>query len=138
MTDSYLLLSQHLRRAGYSTTAPRKHVFDALLHQEPMQMSALIQKLAGNVDRASVYRTIDLFEALNIVQRLTIGWKYKIELSDSFHEHHHHMSCNKCGVLISIDGDSHIEQDIADIAYKHGFALSSHQLEIQGICNNCQ
>lgn len=137
MTDTHQQLSQQLKLAGYSTTVPRKLVFDALLHQDPMQMSDIVHKLIGHVDRASVYRTIDLFESLNIVQRLHSGWKYKIELTDTFHDHHHHISCQLCGKVVDIQGDSYIENDIAQLAVTYGFKPISHQLEILGICKTC-
>lgn len=130
-------LSEQLRNAGYSTTTVRVAVFDALLNQEPMTMHSLINKLQADVDRASVYRTIDLFESLDIVQRLQIGWKYKVELSDAYHEHHHHISCRDCGNVTSIKGDSHIEKAIHDLAMMYGYSSTAHQLEIQGICKNC-
>lgn len=127
-----------LKKHGSSTSKARLAVFKALLHQEPLTMAELVAKLHGIVDRASVYRNIELFESIGIVQRLQIGWKYKMELSDKFHDHHHHMSCRICGALFSIEGNSRIEQDIASIAQDQGFIIETHQLEIQGICSTCQ
>jgi Fur family transcriptional regulator, ferric uptake regulator len=138
MQSVHALLEQQLKHAGHSITKQRMLVFDALYGQEPLFMQEIISTLAKTVDRASVYRTIDLFEKLGIVQRLSIGWKYKFELSDTFHEHHHHMTCKACGKLIPLDGDSHIENDIADLARKHSFVITSHQLEITGLCAACQ
>jgi len=127
-----------LKKHKLSASKARLEVFNALLHQEPLAMSEIVTKLSGKVDRATVYRTIDILEKITVVQRLQIGWKYKIELTDSFHEHHHHIICQKCGTLVAIDGDSHIEQDISDLAKKFGFSITSHQLEIKGICKSCK
>lgn len=138
MNSAHTLLNQQLKMGGYSNTRQRTLVFDALYEQEPQSMQEVIAKLAGSVDRASAYRTIDLFEKLGIVQRLSIGWKYKLELSDTFHDHHHHMTCLGCGILIPLDGDTHIEQDITQLAKKHGFHITRHQLEISGYCTACQ
>lgn len=94
-------------------------------------------KRAGAVDRASVYRAVGLFERLGIVQRLNTGWKYKIELTDRFSEHHHHLTCTQCGKTIAMN-ESELELLISRLAAHHHFAPTAHQIEIQGLCSNCQ
>lgn len=93
--------------------------------------------MAGRIDRASLYRVISLFENLGIVERLYIGWKYKIELSGIFSPHHHHITCLKCGKLVVLKEDSEIEQLIASLAAKNHITAAHHQLEIQGYCEKC-
>jgi Fur family ferric uptake transcriptional regulator len=101
-------------------------------------MHEIVAACGGQVDRASVYRTISLFEKLGIVQRLQIGWKYKLELSDRFHHHHHHLTCLKCGRTFSLPSDSTLEQRLKILATGQNFRMSGHQLEIQGRCESCQ
>ncbi|HEX8762712.1 MAG TPA: Fur family transcriptional regulator [Candidatus Saccharimonadales bacterium] len=124
-----------LKEAGYSHTAARTAVFEALLDQEPLSMAQLVEKAAG-VDRASVYRAVDLFEQLGIAQRLHAGWKYKIELTDRFAAHHHHLTCLDCGRTTPINGQQ-LESFIVSIAHENGFTPTTHQIEIQGRCANC-
>lgn len=100
-------------------------------------MRDLTLRLGGQIDRASLYRTIDLFERLGIVQRIYIGWKYKIELSDIFTHHHHHISCLGCGKVVAITEENEIESLIHDLAARHGFSAQTHQLEIRGYCQQC-
>ncbi len=126
-----------LKSQGFSLTKPRKVVFDLLLNQEPQTMQVLAQRAQGKVDRATVYRTIELFERLGIARRLNIGWKYKIELSDVFSGHHHHMSCTNCGRLFELPNTPMLETMIDTVAAKTGFAPRGHQLEIYGLCSNC-
>ncbi len=132
------LLKSLLKAHGYSVTAPRRFVCELLWNREPQSMRELQQRLGGAIDRASLYRTIDLFEQLGIVQRIYIGWKYKIELSDSFSHHHHHISCLECGKIVAITEEDAIEDLITKLAAKHGFAAQSHQLEIRGVCAHCR
>lgn len=99
-------------------------------------MHELAERASG-VDRASVYRTVALFERLGIVQRLNTGWKYKIELTDKFAEHHHHLTCTHCGRTITMN-ESELEVLISKLAAHHNFAPTSHQIEIQGLCERCQ
>lgn len=101
-------------------------------------MNEVIASCHGQVDRASVYRTVAVFEQLGIIQRLQIGWKYKLELSDTFQHHHHHLTCRRCGVSIALEEDSHLEAMLQDAAARHGFLMEEHQLEIQGLCANCK
>lgn len=125
-----------LKSGGFSVTKPRTAVFDALLGHEPLSMHQLVEK-AGNIDRASVYRTVELFERLGIVQRLNSGWKYKLELSDKFADHHHHLTCTNCGRTVAMNEDE-MEALITRLAHNHGFRPISHQIEIQGLCSNCR
>lgn len=117
-------------------TKARLRVFEALLGKEPLSMHELVRR-ANGTDRASVYRAIDLFERLGIVQRLNSGWKYKIELTDKFADHHHHLTCIHCGRTINI-GEAELETLISKLAAHHHFAPTAHQIEIQGLCKDCQ
>ena len=125
-----------LKTASCSVTAARLAVFEAMLGQEPMDMHQLASRVRG-VDRASVYRSIDLFERLGIVQRLNTGWKYKLELSDAFSEHHHHLTCTNCGKTTAMNEDD-LEEIIHKIAQHHQFRPTSHQIEVQGLCSACK
>lgn len=131
-------LKQTLKAQGYSLTSPRKVVFDVLLQREPQFMHEIVSRVGSAVNRASVYRIIDLFEKLGIVVRLPLGWKYKLELSDAFSEHHHHITCSNCGRLVPIHENASLERQITELAQAEGFAPSSHQLEINGLCPECQ
>jgi len=101
-------------------------------------MHSVVAACNDKVDRASVYRTIQLFEQLGVVQRLQIGWKYKLELSDKFSAHHHHLSCVQCGRTIAIDEDTALEKRMRLLASAYGFLPQGHQLEIRGLCEACQ
>ena len=82
-----------LRQEGFSITRQRQDVFKAILDHGPLSLPEIIRRLAEKVDRVSVYRIVGLYESLGIVQRLNNGFKYKLELSDSFTAHHHHLTC---------------------------------------------
>ncbi len=138
MSENVQLLKQALKTRGYSVTKVREVVFSALDQEDPQTMSQLIGRVTPTIDRASAYRTISLFEELGIVQRLQIGWKYKLELSDEFHAHHHHISCITCGAIVAFHEEDKVETVITAISHQQGFRLVNHQLELQGICETCQ
>lgn len=130
-------LISSLKQCGSSLTKTRLAIFLALVDQEPLTMSDLIRKVGTKTDRSSIYRTIALFERLGIVQRLQMGWKYKLELSDDFAAHHHHLTCISCGSIKPIKEDEQTEAHIMRLAQNHRFQILSHQLEIRGNCQNC-
>lgn len=139
MSDSVDKLQKLLRSRKYSLTAARRAVFSALGDSKgPLSMHDLIAVCSPEIDRASVYRTVSLFEELGVVQRLQIGWKYKLELSDEFSHHHHHVSCAKCGRTVATDDDAVLEERIRALAIARGFTATTHQLEILGVCEDCR
>ncbi len=137
MSDVHDLFVEALKKGGYSSTKSRKIIFDVLIDQEPLSMNELVDKVKKRVDRASVYRTIELFEKLGIAHRLQMGWKYKLELTDTFNYHHHHISCTNCGKVIPVHEDTILESSISTLAKEYGFKATNHQIEIQGLCKDC-
>lgn len=133
-----VLLQNVLANHGYSMTKARQVVFDLLNTSEPQSMAELIAKAIGKLDRASIYRNIALFEELGIVHRIYIGWKYKLELSDDFLAHHHHLSCLKCGKVIDIHDDALVDEFIKKVTEQFGFLPKRHQLEVDGVCAACR
>jgi Fur family transcriptional regulator, ferric uptake regulator len=138
MEQKLQILEDILKRNGYSTTRPRRLVFELLCDQEPQSMHALYERTNKKIDRASLYRIMKIFEQTGIAQRVYVGWKYKIELTDIFSHHHHHISCLGCHKLIAISEDAEIEKLIQELAVKHQIIATSHQLEVQGYCKDCQ
>lgn len=134
MTTS--IFENKLRASGQSVTQTRQAVYAALQGQEPISMRELVERV-DSVDKASVYRTVSLFEKLGIVQRLQTGWKYKLELTDEFHEHHHHATCLKCGRSFILPENVSLESEVSQLVDGTGFTIKSHQLEIQGYCQAC-
>ncbi len=137
MIQQYNDLKTLLAKDGHSLTKTRKAIFDLLLGQEPQSMQVLVNRAASKADRATIYRTIELFERLGIVHRLNIGWKYKVELSDVFHAHHHHFYCTNCGKTYNLEPNPMLETMIDSAAAQGGFAPRGHSLEIQGLCPSC-
>lgn len=134
----YRTLRALLKKNGSSLTKPRKAVFDLLLNQKPQSMQVIVERAKDQVDRATVYRTLQAFEQLGIVNRLNIGWKYKYELSDVFQGHHHHFHCTNCGTTFTLEPNPMLETMIDTVAAKSEFAPRGHQLEVYGLCADCK
>lgn len=133
----FLRFKRLLRSRGHFVTAPRMRMFGHLQHHPAVTIKKLLE-LVDRHDRATVYRNIDLFEKLGIINRLQLGWHTKIELSDVFKHHHHHMSCVNCGKVWALKENMTIENEIDQLARARGFRPMDHQLEIRGLCKSCQ
>lgn len=137
MSSPIAQLKSTLKSHGHSVTKPRRQIFAALQTHENQTMHQLVDN-CPDVDRATIYRTVELFETLGIVQRLQIGWKYQLELTDSFVHHHHHLTCNRCGVVIALAEDAELEQRLVSLTSALDFTPQDHQLEIRGLCSICR
>lgn len=124
----------HLKQAGERLTAPRLGIFRILLRQAPISMAKLISRARDDgIDPVTTYRTMDLFRKLGLVQELGLGRNRLLELSDTYHAHHHHFTCVVCGAISDFDNEA-IERELRAAAQGLGFDVHSHQLEITGVC----
>lgn len=133
---SQSVIEQALKQHRVSLTKPRTQVYDVLSHSKPLTMQELIASLP-ELNKTTVYRIVDLFEKLGIVQRLQLGWKYKLELSNEYQEHHHHVTCLQCGSIVALPEDEALEGRLLHLARAQGFTPKDHQIEVRGLCRDC-
>jgi Fur family ferric uptake transcriptional regulator len=89
-----------------------------------------------NVGIATVYRTLNLLEDSDMVTSLSFGSSgKKFELGNK--PHHDHMICKICDKIIEFE-DNAIEKRQEEIANKYGFKLTSHMMQLYGVCKKCQ
>ena len=134
----FKLVKNVLKSDFKSLTKSRMLILDQIALLAPISMNKLIENLNGNLDRATVYRNVTIFEDLGIITKIQIGWKYKLELSEKFSSHHHHLVCQSCQKIIDLNELNEVEREINKLSLKNGFIAKSHQLEIFGLCKNCQ
>ena len=129
-----------LKDSGLSNTKPRLAIFNLLKNNshQPMDTRQLIDDCKIFADRSTVYRSLESLEKAGIIRKVYQGWKYKLELSEEFHGHHHHIICNLCKKTLPVELNSDIENSINQIAKNLDYSSADHQLEINGICPNCQ
>lgn len=126
-----------LRKHDLRVTKPRQNVF-LLLKQAsgPLSISD-IYKGCNDINRATIYRTIETCISIGVIKIVYIGWKKQYELTDLFGPHHHHLRCITCSALVHIE-NSELEASIQEAASREGYILTSHHFEIEGICTKCQ
>ena len=126
-----------LKSSGVSVTKARQAIFQTLLVAKEPLKNGEVARLTPNVDRASVYRTLELFARLGITQTTIRGWTPLVELAEPFKPHHHHITCEQCGKVVEIE-NSMLEDVLGLIATRHDFTLAEHIVELTGKCSDCK
>lgn len=132
--------NEQLRQAGLKATLPRVKILQILEYSKNRHFSAeeisnALSKSGDEVGLATIYRVLTQFEAAGLVTRHNFeGGHFVFELDEG--EHHDHLVCIKCGVVIEFV-DNTIEERQHKIAAAKGFKMTDHSLNIYGICSNC-
>lgn len=124
---------------GYRRTAARLAIINGLLNSdEHITADDLVDKVrqqAPHVGRMTVYRTLDLLCELGLVRPIYQGTgaaHYILMANGS----HHHLICNRCHDVIEFEECSAVTL-MEQVAQQFNFHLSSHLLELHGLCENC-
>ena len=89
------------------------------------------------VSRASVYRILDELERLRLVQRVETGQAMvRSERVCEHTEHHHHLVCDECGVVMPFS-DPGLERAIETLSERVPLAVSEHEIVLHGSCRDC-
>ncbi|MDP3502835.1 MAG: transcriptional repressor [Myxococcales bacterium] len=106
-------------------------------HFSVEQLWAKVRELDPRVSVATVYRTMKLLAESNLAHAQNFGdgqTRYEPAVG---REHHDHLICTRCGTIIEFENDR-IEQMQDAVARKHGFRVTSHKMELYGLCRSCQ
>lgn len=89
----------------------------------------------------SVYRILDFLVELSLVHKLTSANKYiacsHISCSHS-HEIPQFLICESCQSVTEIGVKNAVVEELRNSVAKTGFKLTNQQLELTGLCSNCQ
>jgi Fur family ferric uptake transcriptional regulator len=131
-----------LKNNNLKFTAQREAILKTLYdhpgHFTPEDLYLLVKEECPqlNTGITTVYRTLNLLEENKLVTSLSFGIQgKKFELGNK--SHHDHIICEKCGAIVEFE-DPDIENLQQKIATKLGFKLTSHLLQLYGICKKCQ
>ena len=106
-------------------------------HLTPDEFSEIIKNKHPEIGKATVYRTLKLFEEAKLISKIEFGdGRIRYEICTD-KEHHDHLICEKCKRSVEVI-DPKIESLQKRLAQKHGFELTRHRLYLFGICKNCQ
>ena len=143
-------LKNRLYEAGFRLTHPRELIIHILrdteehLSAEDIYVKAL--KKNPSIGLTTVYRTLDLFIQIGVVQRFDFGdgkARYELSKSPLKKEHHHHLICIKCKNIIDYTDFLKEELELMTktekkLSKKHGFHITHHVVDFYGYCEKCQ
>lgn len=129
---------------GHKFTKQREIIYQALLesrgdHLNPEEIHQMIVNENEDIGIATVYRTLQLFEELGIVNKHNFDhncFRYELVDLDEVHSHHH-LICSQCQNVQEMRVD--LLDDLEErIEREQDFTISNHDLMFYGICSDCK
>jgi Fur family ferric uptake transcriptional regulator len=135
------VLEGYITQNNLKITSQRRAVLDAFINSENHVSAEDLYKMVSEkepkIGLATVYRTLALFTQSGLAIELDFGDGQKRYEHKYMHSHHDHMICTSCGKIIEFH-DPLIEKFQEEAAAKHNFTITSHKLDMFGICSQCQ
>jgi Fur family ferric uptake transcriptional regulator len=133
-------LLERLERAGERITEPRRLVAELVAEQDGHFTAADLvaddRAERAGVGRATVFRALDLFAGLGLVERVDLpGGEHAYVACET--SHHHHAICTACGRSLDVD-DLGLADILARVGERYDFAVTAHRLEVYGLCSDCR
>ncbi len=136
-------LLDELAAKGVRLTSQRRVLVEIIQmaeqHLDAASLLELARQREPNIDRATVYRTIELLKKLRLVDELDLmhlqGEKHYYEVKTR--RDHVHLACFQCGRIEEFSS-ALFEQLKSEIANQAGFELRVTRLEIGGRCRSCR
>ena len=128
-------LEQRCVELGLKMTGQRRVIARVLSEAEDHPNVELVHRRANAIDDrislATVYRTLRLFEEVDILERHDFGdGKARYEKADQ--DHHDHLIDVKSGEVIEFQ-NREIEKQQAAVAERLGFKLVGHRFELYAV-----
>lgn len=135
-------LKKIVKQKGLKYTEQREIVLNVLLHADDHLTAEEIYNLIktkrpdSNIGIATVYRALSFLEEVNLITSIAFGADGK-KYESNTKDHHDHLICTNCGKIVEFM-DEEIEKRQERIAKKNKFRITSHSMQIYGICEACQ
>ncbi|HID56462.1 TPA: transcriptional repressor [Candidatus Poribacteria bacterium] len=132
-------LIEVLRKSGYRTTRQRVAILKALrsssTHPTAEELYSTVKSQIPNISLGTVYRSLDLFEKLGLLRKISLG-----EPPSRYNGNpkmHYHAICLSCGRVFDVDEP--VPDDLGKrFSGKTGFEITGYKLEIYGYCKECR
>jgi Fur family ferric uptake transcriptional regulator len=135
-------VGKRLAKADCRYTGSRKSLVGILAGAgQPMSMPEILA--AVRLPQSSAYRNLAVLESAGVVRRIvTHDEFYRYELAEDLTGHHHHLVCERCGLVedftLSKGLEASLETALAKTASKRGLAVGGHRVDVYGLCQECQ
>jgi Fur family transcriptional regulator, ferric uptake regulator len=129
-----------LRARGHRVTRPRRVIWDVLQraggHLTVDEIAAEVDRRGEDVDTASVYRALGLFEELGLARVSHLGERDAGRWEVAHPDEHFHLVCDTCGDVAHHAGDA-VGEVRDHLARSHGFVAETVELVVTGRCSTC-
>lgn len=134
---------EKLKEKGCKLTTQRRSVLDVFIEHSNEHLSTeeiydIVKVNFPEIGLATVYRTVQLFEEMGIVDRLNFDdgcSRFELSSEDTVH-HHHHLICEACNRVFEVENDL-LEEIEKEIESKYNFKVHNHSVMFYGICKDC-
>ncbi|MCU7556856.1 Fur family transcriptional regulator [Macrococcus capreoli] len=126
-----------LKDNGHKYTDKRrdmiKMLHDSKKYLNAKQMQEQLNDQYPGISFDTIYRNLNLFNALDIIEVTELDGEKKFRLSCSTH-HHHHFICESCGEtrVVEFCPIDTFKQELNDVE------IHSHKIELYGLCETCK
>lgn len=131
-------LRNELKSHNIRFTRQREAILEIIKDSdEPLTMNQIKSQLSKDIDLSTIYRTLTLFENKSLIHKIVLQEPVHNVYDYNRHQHQHHLICIRCEKIEMIE-----ECPLGDyeerIAKKTQYTISRHQLDLYGVCPNCQ
>ncbi|HSY71868.1 MAG TPA: transcriptional repressor [Alloacidobacterium sp.] len=135
-------LLNEVEAQGVRLTAQRRALIEtiqeATSHLDAASLLSLARKRDPNIDRATVYRTLELLKRLGMIDELDLmhlnGEKHYYEVKTQ--KDHLHLACFRCGEIEEFSSPT-FDRMKQEISEKNNFEVQVMRLEVGGLCRRC-
>lgn len=135
-------LREVLKKKGMKFTEQRALILQLLLklddHLTAEELHEIVKKEYPdqNIGIATVYRTLNFLEEVNLISSISFGKDGK-KYEGNSSSHHDHIICTSCGKIVEFFDDE-IEKRQEQVALDNGFKILDHTMQLYGLCQDCQ
>ncbi len=137
--EEFAFVAKAVRAQGRRWTGQRRRVYGALVqagdHVTAERLTSLLQGSEETVDTSTVYRTLEFFEEISLVEHVHVGhgsaqWKLRLPQGS-----HHHLHCERCGWTRPLSREEIGPFD--QLLQVFGAARLSHHFALSCVCLQC-
>jgi len=140
MSQAHTGLIKELQSRGMRVTPQRAIIFEAIEklegHITAEEIFGQVQKVNPYVSLATVYRTLELLQELNLINQTNFG-RSQTYFALKDHGPHHHLVCSECGRIEEFS-DKIFDSVRTELENQYGFQAHTDHLSIFGVCKNCR
>lgn len=124
---------------GFKRTPGRIALLQRLAKEtKPVTAEYLEKKLAGKIDRGTLYRSLDVFVQARMIDSYDFSHGHAHYELHASKPHHHHIVCENCGKVADVPAQDTPQLTTSALQQAKGFSrISRHSLEFYGLCTSC-